>query len=204
MSQTQAPNSQTQPAPGMANPDRTEQLSRLFDGDLEASRMGLVVRATREQGSASGRQFDDYVLISDVLRGLTPRRSDQDLTTRIAQAIEKEPVYMGSARPGSHRERLVAGRQVFRMGAVAASVAAVGFVSVVMWQIVGSQTDAVVASSADRSNTSLAAPGAIGSAQTTAGGVAVVPVAAWQDPRTREMLDAHGSMVVRLRVAGER
>lgn len=182
--------------------ERTEQLSRFFDGELEASRVGHVVKAARQPESAQGRQFDDYVLISDVLKGLTPRVGDVGLSDRIAKALEQEAVYMGSVRNGhsAHSERFQKGRQVFRLGALAASVAAVGFVSMAMWQLVSPEQNLVASAgkpSAASLNTVAGTVGPVGSAS-------VVPVASWADPKTREMLDAHGSMAVRLRVAGER
>jgi negative regulator of sigma E activity len=185
--------------------DRTEQLSRFFDGELEASRLGQVVKAARQPDSAQGRQFDDYVLISDVLKGLTPRVGDVGLSDRIAKALEQEAVYMGSVRNSnsSHSERFQKGRQVFRLGAMAASVAAVGFVSMAMWQLVSPEQNLLA--TVGGSNGTPA--GVVSTAAGTVGpvnGSSIVPVASWADPKTREMLDAHGSMAVRLRVAGER
>ncbi len=208
MAHTQPP--QNHPAslpqnPSAAPPERGEQLSRFFDGELEPPRVGHVVKAIRQEGSESARQFDDYVLISDVLKGLTPRLSDAVLSERIAKAIQQEPVYMGSARNNSsaHSERFQKGRQVFRLGALAASVAAVGFVSMAMWQLVTPEQSLVA--SAGQTNSG---PAAVTSNGSTVGGpvsgASLVPVASWADPKTREMLDAHGSMAVRLRVAGER
>ena len=189
--------------PTTATPsDRTEQLSRFFDGELEASRVGHVVKAARQPDSAQGRQFDDYVLISDVLKGLTPRVGDVGLSDRIAKALEKEPVYMGSVRNShsAHSERFQKGRQVFRLGALAASVAAVGFVSMAMWQLVSPEQNLVASVGKPSSAQLNTVAGTVG----PVGGTSVVPVASWADPKTREMLDAHGSMAVRLRVAGER
>ncbi|MFZ9176145.1 MAG: sigma-E factor negative regulatory protein [Burkholderiaceae bacterium] len=179
-------------------------MSRFFDGELEPPRVGHVVKAIRQEGSESARQFDDYVLISDVLKGLTPRLSDAVLSERIAKAIQQEPVYMGSARNNSsaHSERFQKGRQVFRLGALAASVAAVGFVSMAMWQLVTPEQSLVA--SAGQPNSAPATVAATGSTVGPVGGASLVPVASWADPKTREMLDAHGSMAVRLRVAGER
>jgi negative regulator of sigma E activity len=189
--------------PTTATPsDRTEQLSRFFDGELEASRVGHVVKAARQPDSAQGRQFDDYVLISDVLKGLTPRVGDVGLSDRIAKALEQEPVYMGSARNShsAHSERFQKGRQVFRLGALAASVAAVGFVSMAMWQLVSPEQNLVASAGKPGAAPINTVAGTVG----PLGGASVVPVASWADPKTREMLDAHGSMAVRLRVAGER
>lgn len=208
MAQTQIPQDPPSSTPQQttAGPsERNEQLSRFFDGELEASRVGHVVKAARQPDSAQGRQFDDYVLISDVLKGLTPRVGDVGLSDRIAKALEQEPVYMGSVRNShsAHSERFQKGRQVFRLGALAASVAAVGFVSMAMWQLVSPEQNLVA--SAGRSNvisggTANTAAGTVGPVN----GSSIVPVASWADPKTREMLDAHGSMAVRLRVAGER
>lgn len=202
MAQTQNPHEIHSTASSMTQPsesERTEQLSRFFDGELEASRIGHVVRTTRQPGSEQSRQFDDYVLISDVLKGFTPRPGDAVLSERIAKALQQEPVYMGSAR-SAHSERFQKGRQVFRLGALAASVAAVGFVSVAMWKLVVPEQN-LVASSGPSGNTQVSTvAGTVGPVV----GASVVPVASWADPKTREMLDAHGSMAVRLRVAGER
>jgi negative regulator of sigma E activity len=185
--------------------DRTEQLSRFFDGELEASRVGHVVKAARQPDSAQGRQFDDYVLISDVLKGLTPRVGDVGLSDRIAKALEQEAVYMGSVRNinSNHSERFQKGRQVFRIGAMAASVAAVGFVSMAMWQLVSPEQN-LLATVGGSSATSAVTVGTAAGTVGPVNGASLVPVASWADPKTREMLDAHGSMAVRLRVAGER
>jgi negative regulator of sigma E activity len=202
MAQTQNPNDPHSTALSTSQGtdlERTEQLSRFFDGELEASRIGHVVKATRQQGSEQSRQFDDYVLISDVLKGFTPRRGDAVLSERIAKALEQEPVYMGSGR-SSHSERFQNGRQVFRLGALAASVAAVGFVSVAMWKLVVPEQNLVASAGQPGPSQVSTVAGTVG----PMGGAAVVPVASWADPKTREMLDAHGSMAVRLRVAGER
>ena len=185
--------------------DRTEQLSRFFDGELEASRVGHVVKAARQPDSAQGRQFDDYVLISDVLKGLTPRVGDVGLSDRIAKALEQEAVYMGSARSSNstHSERFQKGRQVFRLGAMAASVAAVGFVSMAMWQLVSPEPNLLATAGGSKATSAAAVSTAAGTVGPV-NGSSIVPVASWADPRTREMLDAHGSTAVRLRVAGER
>lgn len=185
--------------------DRTEQLSRFFDGELEASRVGHVVKAARQPDSAQGRQFDDYVLISDVLKGLTPRVGDVGLSDRIAKALEQEAVYMGSARSSNstHSERFQKGRQVFRLGAMAASVAAVGFVSMAMWQLVSPEQNLLATAGGSKATSAAAVSTAAGTVGPV-NGSSIVPVASWADPRTREMLDAHGSTAVRLRVAGER
>jgi negative regulator of sigma E activity len=211
MAHTQIPqdphNSAAQQTTATAS-ERTEQLSRFFDGELEASRVGHVVKAARQPDSAQGRQFDDYVLISDVLKGFTPRVGDVGLSDRIAKALEQEAVYMGSARSSNstHSERFQKGRQVFRLGAMAASVAAVGFVSMAMWQLVSPEQNLLATVGGSNTMSAAAVSTAAGTAGTVGpvNGSSIVPVASWADPKTREMLDAHGSMAVRLRVAGER
>ena len=136
---------------------------------------------------------------------MTPRVGDVGLSDRIAKALEQDAVYMGSARSSNstHSERFQKGRQVFRLGAMAASVAAVGFVSMAMWQLVSPEQNLLATAGGSKATSAAAVSTAAGTVGPV-NGSSIVPVASWADPRTREMLDAHGSTAVRLRVAGER
>ena len=103
----------------------TQEISSLMDGELEAHEAERAIRGCCADGEAA-RKWQEYHLISDVLRGGRPHPSGT--AERVRQALEREPAII--ARP-----RRVLDSTLGRVAlATAASVATVG---VVGW--IGSQ-----------------------------------------------------------------
>ena len=103
----------------------TQEISSLMDGELEAHEAERAIRSCCASGE-SAQKWQEYHLISDVLRGGRPHPSGT--ASRVRQALESEPAIV--ARPKRVLETTF-GRVAM---AAAASVATIG---VVGW--IGSQ-----------------------------------------------------------------
>lgn len=104
--------------------DRLERFSALIDGELaEAEATALIAEVKRDHSlwQVVGR----FYLIGDVARNNVPERWQPDFVLRVMQAVEKEPVWLLSARdPARPKKKWIMGV------AIAASVCALAvFVS---------------------------------------------------------------------------
>lgn len=174
-----------------------ERVSSLLDGELEAASVLTTLDALKRDDGLR-QTLRDYALISDVIKGVQPTTLSANFADRVAAAIRQEPTYLQTAaqrkelaQPGVgsafDRQSMQAARQgrsrSRMLTAMAASLAAVGLVSAAL--VMSLQP-------APSTNVFVSAP----SQQPT-------PTASWDDPRTRSLLDAHGTMAVKLRMAEE-
>ena len=157
-----------------ADRDR-EQLSAWIDGEASAQEAEDCYLNLRAAQGPLRQKWDRYHLIGDILRSESLARPSK-LLDRIAAQIEQEPLHLPvrSAlqwqRQGVRRHR--------NWAYAAASAAAVAFVALVAFA--PQMQDAFVPSM-------------------LAGGQTVEPISPVQleDPRLRELLDAHGAMAIR-------
>jgi negative regulator of sigma E activity len=97
----------------------TQEISSLMDGELEAHEAGRAIRGCCADGEAA-RKWQEYHLISDVMRGGRPHPSGT--AERVRKALELEPAIV--ARP-----RRIVDTTFGRVAlAAAASVATIGVV----------------------------------------------------------------------------
>ncbi len=164
----------------------SEQLSAWIDGELtpeQVSRLARDVISTQPLR----QQWEEWHLIGDVMRS-APLAKPSQLNQRISSALASEPIHLPSATTRTPR-RAVRQRQWAYGGAAAAAIAFVALVTLAPQMQEGSLTGF------------LAMGGNNPTAQSSQASVAksaepAMPVPV-QDPRLRELMDAHGSMSIR-------
>lgn len=157
-----------------------EEMSSWMDGEVESDPTNPM--SSKILDSEQARQdWDRWHLIGDVMRSASVARTTA-VADRVAKALEQEPLHFPRATPPAPRAR----KSRFAYGAAAA--AAVAFVAVI-----------AVAPQMRDGNTMVAANSG-GTQQTTVkASVAserLAPVVL-EDPRVRDLIDAHGSMSIR-------
>lgn len=95
-----------------------------MDGELDAEDSGFEL--TRLRGESARRNWHDYHLIGDALRG--DAQLDCDLTARVMEALIDEPVVLAPPRRSLERQGVLQ-----RSLALAASVAGVAVVTALAW-----------------------------------------------------------------------
>jgi sigma-E factor negative regulatory protein RseA len=156
-----------------------EELSSLVDGELSNATAGAV--AARLLSDADSRQrWREYHVIGDIMRSESLAATAPSIANSISEKLAAEPIHFPAAatraKPINRRPRLVYG------GAIAAAVA---FVSIIAFAPQMQQTGI----------TGLIA-GQFGGAMTASLDQRATPVML-EDPRLRDLLDAHGSMSIR-------
>ncbi len=188
------------------DPTQGESISSLLDDDLRAVEAEQVVIAIQGNPRLK-RQFETYSLIGDCLRGHGNSYVEHGFVHRVSKAIESEPIHLPVRRtrlgalslPGS----LGAVGRNWAWSAMAASVAAVGFVGLGLWSMVSpSGSSGELASSSATPRLANAPAPAVYSPSMPAG--VVVLRASLEDPHTRQLLETHGSLPMRLRLSEER
>jgi negative regulator of sigma E activity len=172
-------------------------ISALLDGELTSQEARQVMEAI---ASDHGRQadFHAYSLIGDALRGQLAGAASSSFVSQVSARLADEPTVLA---PRVRRSKVSVGWR----GAIAASVAAVGFVSAVV--LVGIEP---LAPAGTASSTPSQAPSQL---QVATPGIGVVPTvppasvavlrASLEDPHTQSLLESHGSMITRLRMTQE-
>jgi len=190
------------------DPTHRESVSSLLDDDLRAVEAEQVVIAM--QGNPKLRQqFETYTLIGDCLRGHGNAYVQQGFVQRVSKAIEKEPIHFPTRRqwlsPLNRPSALKGLGSKWVWPALAASVAAVGFVSIGLWSMFspsGSHSTAELASSSGTARSANAPVASVYAPAMPAG--VVVLRASLEDAHTRQLLETHGSLPMRLRLSEER
>ncbi|MGA1040771.1 MAG: sigma-E factor negative regulatory protein [Burkholderiaceae bacterium] len=172
-------------------------ISALLDGELTSQEARQVMEAI---ASDHGRQadFHAYSLIGDALRGQLAGATSSAFVSQVSARLADEPTVLA---PRVRRSKVSVGWR----GAIAASVAAVGFVSAVVLVGVeplglagtGSFTQAQAPTQAPSSGQGIGALPVVGPPN-----VAVLR-ASLEDPHTQSLLESHGSMITRLRMTQE-
>jgi len=188
------------------DPTHGESISSLLDDDLRAVEAEQVVIAIQGNPKLK-RQFETYSLIGDCLRGHGSAHAEQGFVQRVSRAIENEPIHFPNRprRLGSESLRNALGGvgRKWAWPAMAASVAAVGFVTLGLWSMVspGGSSSGELASASNMRPAS--APISAAYAPAMPAGVVVLR-ASLEDAHTRQLLETHGSLPMRLRLSEER
>lgn len=101
-----------------------EQLSSLFDGDIDTARSAQLFEALRKDRELRG-QWDAYCVIGDALRG--ERDHQPDFVSRVMADLDAEPTVL--APPARNPLMSLAGRPVMAIAASVMGVVAVGLVA---------------------------------------------------------------------------
>jgi sigma-E factor negative regulatory protein RseA len=161
-----------------------EEISAWMDGAAEPGREdGIATRVSVDPDSRS--RWDDWHLIGDVMRSSALARPS-GLSDALNKRLESEPLHLPVARAeGPGRERRGRKRQLVYGAAVAAAVAFVAVVAVAPQMQQGGVVEMLA--------------NAVAPQAPSAGRPAVEPLAPLmaEDPRLRDLLDAHGSMSIR-------
>ncbi|MEN9794975.1 MAG: hypothetical protein RJA17_1515 [Pseudomonadota bacterium] len=172
-------------------------ISALLDGELTPQEARQVMAAI---ASDRGRQadFHAYSLIGDALRGQLAGAASSSFVSQVSAHLADEPTVLA---PRVRRSKVFVGWR----GAIAASVAAVGFVSAVV--LVGIEP---LGPAGTASSTQAQAPTRV---QFSGQGIGALPLvtppnvavlrASLEDPHTQSLLESHGSMITRLRMTQE-
>lgn len=172
-------------------------ISALLDGELTAQEARQVMEAI---ASDHGRQadFQAYSLIGDALRGQLAGHASSSFVSQVSARLADEPTVLA---PRVRRSKVSVGWR----GAIAASVAAVGFVTAVV--LVGVEP---LGPAGTTSSTQAQAPN---QGPFSGQGIGALPVvkppnvavlrASLEDPHTQSLLESHGSMITRLRMTQE-
>jgi negative regulator of sigma E activity len=172
-------------------------ISALLDGELTPQEARQVMEAI---ASDHGRQadFHAYSLIGDALRGQLAGAASSSFVSQVSAHLADEPTVLA---PRARRSKVSVGWR----GAIAASVAAVGFVSAVV--LVGIEP---LGPAGTASSTQAQAPTQV---QFSGQGIGALPLvtppnvavlrASLEDPHTQSLLESHGSMITRLRMTQE-
>lgn len=164
----------------------SERLSAWIDNELTPEQGGRLARDVLSTHSLR-QQWDEWHLIGDVMRS-APLAQPNQLSQRIASSLASEPIHLPSATTRTTR-RGVRQRQWAYGGAAVAAIAFVALVTLAPQMQEGSLTGF------------LAMGGSSPTAQSSQASLAkstepAMPVPV-QDPRLRELMDAHGSMSIR-------
>ncbi len=164
----------------------SEQLSAWIDNELAPEHGDRLVRDVMTTQPLR-QQWEEWHLIGDVMRS-APLAKPTQLGQRISAALASEPIHLPSATTRAPR-RAIRQRQWVYGGAAAAAIAFVALVT-----LAPQMQDGAL-------NSFLAMGGNAPTAQSSQGAVAkaaepAMPVPV-QDPRLRELMDAHGSMSIR-------
>ncbi len=164
----------------------SEQLSAWIDNELTPEQGGRLARDILSTQPLR-QQWDEWHLIGDVMRS-APLAQPNQLSQRIASSLASEPIHLPSATTRTTR-RGVRQRQWAYGGAAVAAIAFVALVTLAPQMQEGSMTGF------------LAMGGSSPTAQSSQASLAkstepAMPVPV-QDPRLRELMDAHGSMSIR-------
>lgn len=167
------------------NQDASEQLSAWIDNELtpdQGGRLAQTVMSTQPLRE----QWDEWHLIGDVMRS-APLAKPTQLGQRISAALKTEPIHLPTPQTRAPR-RVNRQRQWMYGGAAAAAIAFVALVTLAPQMQDGSLNSflAMSGSSSGASSQNVA--------QRATEPAMPVPV---QDPRLRELMDAHGSMSIR-------
>lgn len=159
-----------------------ELASALLDGELEGAEDSLGHRLNTP-GVRS--YFETYAGLSDALHpgGLQPVSSD--FQSRVMQSVLREPVHLLPAQQREVRQR----RRL--VSALAAGLGAVGFVSAAYF---------VALPELDPALTQMAVQGQSPAPVTSDAVQAVQVQSPWQNPEAQRFMDAHGPLVVKIRL----
>ncbi len=165
-----------------------EELSTWIDGELDANARPNITSEILASDQAR-RDWDQWHLIGDVMRSASIARTTS-VAERVAQALTNEPIHMPHAQPNvaaTMRSRS-ASRQNARWFGSAAAAAAVAFV-------------AYLAFAPQMQDSAVTQMLAGGPATTSPSASAIAPdrltPVVLEDPRLRDLLDAHGTMSIR-------
>ncbi|WVN42638.1 RseA family anti-sigma factor [beta proteobacterium MWH-UniP1] len=157
-----------------------EKLSSFMDGETEQSSASVSAAEILED-SESRQRWQDWHLIGDVMRS-NSLATKSSVANKIAQQLEFEPIHFPRAtavkKPVARRPRLVYGSAI---------AAAIAFVAVI----------AVAPQMQQTGITGLIAGQFGGGAAMTAKLDQPATPVMLEDPRLRDLLDAHGSMSIR-------
>jgi negative regulator of sigma E activity len=173
-------------------------ISALLDGELTSQEARQVMEAI---ASDHGRQtdFHAYSLIGDALRGqLADAASSSSFVSKVSARLADEPTVLA---PRVRRSKVSVGWR----GAIAASVAAVGFVSAVVMvgvEPLGTAGTALSTQAQAPYQGPFSGQGIGALPVVTPPNVAVLR-ASLEDPYTQSLLESHGSMITRLRMTQE-
>ena len=161
-----------------------ERLSAWIDNELpqeDSQRLAQQVMTTGPMRA----QWDQWHLIGDVMRS-APLARPSAIGQRVSQALASEPIHFRAKSPRSARQ-FIRQRQWMYGGAAAAAIAFVALVTLAPQMQDGSLNSFLAMGSGASSPSSQ-------TAIRVAEPAMPVPV---QDPRLRELMDAHGSMSIR-------
>ncbi len=171
--------------------NQKENLSAWMDNELSESSGAEIQRQLME--SADMRRFySDAILIGDALRS-QETLSTRSVANRVAARLAKEPIHFynpQAVQPAASNQRApkVRPRQVLVGAVAAAAVAFVALVAVAPQMQGGGVTEIIAGVSSGMTG---------GSAQPTMLSVQSATPVMLEDPRLRELLEAHGSMSIR-------
>jgi negative regulator of sigma E activity len=172
-------------------------ISALLDGELTSQEARQVMEAI---ASDHGRQadFHAYSLIGDALRGQLAGATSSAFVSQVSARLADEPTVLA---PRVRRSKVSVGWR----GAIAASVAAVGFVSAAVLVGVEPLGPAGTGSFTQAQAPTLApfSDQGIGALPVVAPPNVAVLRASLEDPHTQSLLESHGSMITRLRMTQE-
>lgn len=163
---------------------RHEEMSSWMDGEADA-RQAESMPLHILQDSENRRRWDQWHLIGDVMRSASLGRKSQ-VAHRVAAQLASEPVLFSSNKARTSRRDIV---RRSRLAYAAAVAAALGFVAMV-----------ALAPQMDEGGVAgmLAATGLGGKPQVLPSGTEQASALSMpEDPRLRELLEAHGSMSIR-------
>jgi sigma-E factor negative regulatory protein RseA len=110
---------------GMSD-NKTEQLSALMDGEVDASECDLLIkRLCHNEASDEQACWERYHLIGDALKKNLPNIVKHDLSSRVSAALANEPTVLAPRRFKIHWKRVT---KPLAGAAIAASVASVSIV----------------------------------------------------------------------------
>jgi len=116
-----------------------KQLSALVDGELEVDGSAHVISAMKSNEQVKNA-WKHYHLIGDAMRGDADMQPD--FSARVIQALEAEPTVLAINKQGENKEVAKRAMKTPLFWSVAASVAAVMFVGLVVFELeIGGQEE---------------------------------------------------------------
>mgnify|MGYP002147670341 CR=1 FL=1 len=162
---------------------RYEEMSSWMDNEADA-RAADAMPSQVLQDSESRKRWNEWHMIGDAMRSSSLGRTSM-VADRVADRLASEPIHLPTAKARDSRRDILRRSRVAYVAAVAAAVAFVTVVAVAPYTQEGGLTGLIAATGLiDRSATGSSSEPALAQ---------VLP----EDPRLRDLLEAHGSMSIR-------
>lgn len=171
--------------------NQKENLSAWMDNELSES-SGAEIQKQLMESAEMRRFYSDAILIGDALRS-QETLSTRSVANRVAARLAKEPIHFYNPQAvqpaaSNQRSQKVRARQVLVGAVAAAAVAFVALVAVAPQMQGGGVTEMIAGVSSGMTG---------GGVQPAMLSVQSATPVMLEDPRLRELLEAHGSMSIR-------